>query len=187
MNVFAEFFGHAGRFLGPRNHKGLSGADAGHTLDHVAVHARAYPEGEDVGIADMFANEIEDLGFDRHIAVGCNDDGARRASGHGSVSARFIAGKSSVPPAPCCCRIRSTARWILAGLAGTERSEKRPDAPENVITLNISVGRRPASSSSTSFFEISRKAVHRSGNIHDEDILARRNCIRRHALRRLGR
>src|SRR5208283_2520847 len=81
LYVFAELCGHARRFVGPCNDKGLSGAHTGHAFDHVPVYARADAEWEDVGIADVFADEIQYFGFNRNISVRRNNDGAGKALG----------------------------------------------------------------------------------------------------------
>ena len=61
------------------------------------------------------------------------------------------------------------------------------ESPANNTTLNKSVGRNcPIRSLSRRLGSVQRKAVHRPGDIHHKDVLARRYVLGRYSFRRLG-
>ena len=61
-----------------RDDEGFAGPHAGHALDEEAVDGGTDAEGEDVRIAEVVPDQIEDLGLGVDVAVGGDHDGTGR-------------------------------------------------------------------------------------------------------------
>ena len=77
LNQLSKPGGFFRRFIGPGNYKALSHSDPGHSFYKMAIDAGTDAEGKHIGIPEAVAHQVKHLFFNRHIAVGGNDNGTR--------------------------------------------------------------------------------------------------------------
>lgn len=87
LYISTETIGSGGGFRRIGYHKGFAQAGFGDTVNQIAVDGASDSEGEEIGGADVPADDIEYLSFTGDIAIGNGDDAARCAGEAGMPSA----------------------------------------------------------------------------------------------------
>ncbi len=141
LYISTETIGSGGGFRRIGYHKGFAQAGFGDTVNQIAVDGASDSEGEEIGGADVPADDIEYLSFTGDIAVGNGDDAARCAGGGRNGECRFQGGGQFGTAAAFFIINEANAFCTFSAVAGTDSGDIWIRESENKMTLKRSVSR----------------------------------------------
>jgi len=179
LDVGAEFLSGGWCPVRLGDDSGFPCAGAGQPLDEKPVDARTDPKAEEVGISQVFPDEIKGLGFHRDIAVGHHHQRAGTLLRSGQLQSSFESRQQVGAPATLLAGEQVLGLTDILRGSGQRflRQQLRSSGKEQHIE-GIGWSKTAQKIMHQLLADFEGKAVHGSGNVDDEKVFARGDLVR---------